>query len=132
MSPTIRMTVDRPARKAHVPNVRLLLLISVGAQMLKTSLDGQTTSISRSQVEREGKVNRLYCNPRNPLPSSLDPYYPLMDSTANLHYTLGALEIGILISLFLFGIVTVQCSVYYDRFPNDSWHIKFLVRQLRE
>ena len=38
--------------------------------MLKTSLDGQTTSISRFQVEREGKVkvNRLYNNPRILLP----------------------------------------------------------------
>jgi hypothetical protein len=37
------------------------------------------------------------------------------------------MEIGILISLFLFGIVTVQTSVYYDRFPKDPWHIKYLV-----
>jgi hypothetical protein len=50
-----------------------------------------------------------------------------MPPTVNLNDTLGALEIGVLISLFLFGIVTVQTSVYYDRFPKDPWHVKFLV-----
>jgi hypothetical protein len=50
-----------------------------------------------------------------------------MPPTINLNGTLGALEIGVLISLFLFGIVTVQTSVYYDRFHKDPWHVKFLV-----
>jgi len=50
-----------------------------------------------------------------------------MPPIVNLNGTLGALEIGVLISLFLFGIVTVQTSVYYDRFPKDPWHVKFLV-----
>jgi hypothetical protein len=43
------------------------------------------------------------------------------------HSTLGALEIGVIIGLFLFGIVTAQVSIYYQRFPEDPLHIKGLV-----
>jgi hypothetical protein len=45
----------------------------------------------------------------------------------NIQSTLGALEIGVFIALFLFGIVTAQASVYYQRFPQDRVHIKALV-----
>jgi len=50
-----------------------------------------------------------------------------MPPNGDLSDTLGALEIGIIISLFLFGIVTVQTSVYFDRFQQDPWYIKCLV-----
>ncbi|KAJ7119058.1 hypothetical protein C8R44DRAFT_188354 [Mycena epipterygia] len=41
--------------------------------------------------------------------------------------TLGALEIGILVSCALFGVTTTQTYVYYSRFPDDSRQLKFLV-----
>ncbi|CAA7270139.1 unnamed protein product [Cyclocybe aegerita] len=43
------------------------------------------------------------------------------------HGTLGALSVGVLISSFLFGIVTVQAYVYYTRFPEDQMKLKILV-----
>ncbi|KAF8148391.1 hypothetical protein B0H34DRAFT_802933 [Crassisporium funariophilum] len=43
------------------------------------------------------------------------------------HGTLGALSVGVLISCFLFGIVTVQAYIYYTRFPEDQFKWKFLV-----
>lgn len=36
------------------------------------------------------------------------------------HPTLGALEIGAFISIFLFGIVTVQVYLYFRHFPKDN------------
>lgn len=41
--------------------------------------------------------------------------------------TVGALEIGVIISTFLFGISTVQTHTYFRRFPRDGWIIKCLV-----
>ncbi|TFK67109.1 hypothetical protein BDN72DRAFT_843485 [Pluteus cervinus] len=41
--------------------------------------------------------------------------------------TIGALEIGVFMSTFLFGIATVQAYIYYRRFPKDGWLIKSLV-----
>jgi hypothetical protein len=52
-----------------------------------------------------------------------------METTAfNPHATIGALEIGVLLSSFLFGIVTVQTFMYFKKFPNDTWMLKLLVR----
>ncbi|KAF7350333.1 hypothetical protein MVEN_01337900 [Mycena venus] len=51
-----------------------------------------------------------------------------MDSTSvNLNSTLGALQIGVLISYALFGVVTAQAYTYYSRFPDDSPKLKALV-----
>jgi hypothetical protein len=44
-----------------------------------------------------------------------------------LNGTVGALEVGTFISLFLFGAMTVQTFVYYEMFPRDSWKLKSLV-----
>ncbi|KAF4611443.1 hypothetical protein D9613_004339 [Agrocybe pediades] len=52
-------------------------------------------------------------------PASLRPF--------NADLTLGAVEIGVLVSTFLFGVVTVQCYVYAFRFPKDPLFLKFLV-----
>ncbi|KAJ7765727.1 hypothetical protein B0H16DRAFT_1883154 [Mycena metata] len=41
--------------------------------------------------------------------------------------TLGALEIGTLLSYWLFGATTTQAYTYYGRFPNDSRKLKSLV-----
>ncbi|KAJ7041969.1 hypothetical protein C8F04DRAFT_1390831 [Mycena alexandri] len=40
---------------------------------------------------------------------------------------LGALEIGALLSYWLFGVTTTQAYTYYGRFPNDPRKLKFLV-----
>lgn len=47
---------------------------------------------------------------------------------ASLNLTIGALEIGVFISTFLFGVITVQAHIYFRRFPNDGLVIKTLVR----
>jgi len=45
----------------------------------------------------------------------------------NPNNTLGALEIGTLISSVLFGVLTMQVYVYYKNFPEDKPSLKFLV-----
>ena len=45
----------------------------------------------------------------------------------SLDQTIGALEIGSLFSVFLFGILTLQIYNYYHTFRDDGWKIKALV-----
>ncbi|KAJ7918937.1 hypothetical protein B0H13DRAFT_1868919 [Mycena leptocephala] len=45
----------------------------------------------------------------------------------NLNTTLGAIQIGVLVSYVLFGVSTTQTSIYYSRFPDDSRKLKALV-----
>ncbi|KAF7350834.1 hypothetical protein MSAN_01645300 [Mycena sanguinolenta] len=42
----------------------------------------------------------------------------------DINATLGALQIGVLISFVLFGVATTQCYVYFTRFPEDSSRVK--------
>lgn len=44
-----------------------------------------------------------------------------------LSTTGGALEIGVLLAVFLFGVLTVQVYIYFDRFPKDPMNIKLMV-----
>lgn len=46
---------------------------------------------------------------------------------SQLDNTLGALEIGVLIATYLFGTLTLQCQIYYGRFPDDRKLFKALV-----
>ncbi|KAJ7758304.1 hypothetical protein B0H16DRAFT_1885309 [Mycena metata] len=48
-----------------------------------------------------------------------------MDSAISL--TIGAYQIGVLLSCFLFGVMTTQTYVYYGRFPDDPLRLKILV-----
>lgn len=48
-------------------------------------------------------------------------------SSYDLGDTFGALEIGVMISMFLFGAVTVQTYNYYGLFPEDSKGLKSMV-----
>ncbi|KAJ7512714.1 hypothetical protein B0H11DRAFT_1947031 [Mycena galericulata] len=41
--------------------------------------------------------------------------------------TIGALQIGVLISYVLFGVTTTQAYIYYGRFPGDLPRLKLLV-----
>ncbi|KAJ7462953.1 hypothetical protein FB451DRAFT_1266413 [Mycena latifolia] len=41
--------------------------------------------------------------------------------------TLGAYQIGVLVSYVLFGVTTAQMYIYYTRFPEDSIKLKVLV-----
>ncbi|EAU80855.1 hypothetical protein CC1G_13142 [Coprinopsis cinerea okayama7 len=45
----------------------------------------------------------------------------------DLHGTIGALELGSLFSMFLFGVLSVQLHLYYQRFPDDRWYYKWMV-----
>jgi hypothetical protein len=45
----------------------------------------------------------------------------------DLRDTVGALQIGSLFAIFLFGIVTVQAYLYYNAFREDRWTYKTLV-----
>ncbi|KAJ7864747.1 hypothetical protein B0H14DRAFT_428376 [Mycena olivaceomarginata] len=51
----------------------------------------------------------------------------LMDSLPSVHLTIGAVEIGVLVSYTLFGVTTVQAYIYYGRFPDDPSELKALV-----
>jgi hypothetical protein len=48
-------------------------------------------------------------------------------SVRNIDSTIGALEVGILVCMFLLGTSTVQAYTYYSRFPLDNWKTKTLV-----
>ena len=48
--------------------------------------------------------------------------------TITLTNTLGALEIGALLGVFLFGVVSLQTFYYYTLYPDDNWVKKTLVR----
>ncbi|KAJ6585253.1 hypothetical protein B0H19DRAFT_416733 [Mycena capillaripes] len=52
-----------------------------------------------------------------------------MNSAAsfNANATLGAYQIGVLVSYVLFGVMTTQTYIYYSRFPDDSRKLKILV-----
>ncbi|KAJ7496711.1 hypothetical protein FB451DRAFT_201146 [Mycena latifolia] len=41
--------------------------------------------------------------------------------------TLGAFEVGVMISYVLFGFTTLQTYIYFSRFPNDRRPLKWLV-----
>ncbi|KAJ6571601.1 hypothetical protein B0H19DRAFT_663107 [Mycena capillaripes] len=41
--------------------------------------------------------------------------------------TLGAFQIGVLVSYVLFGVMNTQTYIYFGRFPNDSTKLKALV-----
>ncbi|KAJ7902809.1 hypothetical protein B0H14DRAFT_2555289 [Mycena olivaceomarginata] len=45
----------------------------------------------------------------------------------NPNTTLGAYQIGVLVSYMLFGVTTAQTYIYYGRFPHDSPKFKALV-----
>ncbi|KJA12518.1 hypothetical protein HYPSUDRAFT_105010, partial [Hypholoma sublateritium FD-334 SS-4] len=47
-----------------------------------------------------------------------------MTTVAN---TFGALEIGGAASVFLFGVITLQIHIYFQRFPEDRRYFKALV-----
>ncbi|KAJ6515635.1 hypothetical protein C8R45DRAFT_957166 [Mycena sanguinolenta] len=51
----------------------------------------------------------------------------LLPPPFNPDVTLGALEIGVLVSYVLFGITTVQTYIYSTRFPDDPWKLKAFV-----
>jgi len=46
---------------------------------------------------------------------------------SNLNGSLGAMELGILTSIFMFGLFNLQVFVYYRHYPNDWWGIRTLV-----
>ncbi|KAJ6484006.1 hypothetical protein C8R45DRAFT_1214890 [Mycena sanguinolenta] len=50
-----------------------------------------------------------------------------MPALVDVSPTLGALELGVLLSYLLFGVTTTQLYVYYTRFPDDPWKLKLLV-----
>ncbi|KIK05424.1 hypothetical protein K443DRAFT_641211 [Laccaria amethystina LaAM-08-1] len=49
-----------------------------------------------------------------------------------LDNTIGALQIGVIFAIFLFGIITLQAHLYFRRFAaSDPWKLKVLVGFLR-
>ena len=44
--------------------------------------------------------------------------------------TIGALQIGCLFGIFLFGVVSLQTYNYYDTYGDDPWTTKLLVSTL--
>ncbi|KAF7350337.1 hypothetical protein MVEN_01338400 [Mycena venus] len=50
-----------------------------------------------------------------------------MDPSFNPNTTIGAYQIGALVSYLLFGVTITQVYIYYSRFPDDSRKLKALV-----
>jgi len=48
-------------------------------------------------------------------------------SITTVENTFGAILIGCIIAVFLFGIVTVQCYMYFDKYEEDHYSFKGLV-----
>lgn len=63
-------------------------------------------------------LERLPCPPRS---------LPLIMSSPNLNGTLGTLEVGVLVAIYLFGVASVQAYVYYTQSTEDSKLLKGLV-----
>ena len=49
----------------------------------------------------------------------------------DLSGSMGALQIGSIVAVYIFGIVTLQAHIYYTTFPGDSWKYKTLVRHIQ-
>ncbi|KAJ7439765.1 hypothetical protein FB451DRAFT_1301456 [Mycena latifolia] len=45
----------------------------------------------------------------------------------SLASTVGAVELGVLLAIFLSGVLTVQVYVYFNGCPTDPWNFKFMV-----
>ncbi|KAJ7640802.1 hypothetical protein DFH06DRAFT_1097928 [Mycena polygramma] len=60
---------------------------------------------------------------RTDFESSMDPP-PSLEPIPSFNNTLGALQIGVLVSYLLFGVTTSQAYFYYTRFPEDDRKIK--------
>ncbi|KAF7289280.1 hypothetical protein MIND_01389600 [Mycena indigotica] len=52
---------------------------------------------------------------------------PLLIPQTFVNNTVGALQIGVLVSYVLFGITTTQAYIYYGRFPEDPIWIRSMV-----
>lgn len=50
--------------------------------------------------------------------------------TLDVDSTYGAILIGVLVAVFLFGIVTLQTHIYFSQFPDDRLVFRALVRIL--
>ncbi|KAJ6487947.1 hypothetical protein C8R45DRAFT_262017 [Mycena sanguinolenta] len=48
----------------------------------------------------------------------------------NPQTTIGAFELGVLVSYILLGVTTAQVYIYYSRFPNDTSRLRYLVALL--
>ncbi|KAJ7136133.1 hypothetical protein C8R44DRAFT_769776 [Mycena epipterygia] len=50
-----------------------------------------------------------------------------MTTTPAVDATLGAIEIGMMLALFLFGILSMQVCSYFRKFTHDTWQLKLFV-----
>ncbi|KAJ7167898.1 hypothetical protein C8R46DRAFT_951037, partial [Mycena filopes] len=67
-------------------------------------------------------------NTRRGTPTFLQtPQLPFMPPTHALDNSLGAIVIGCMVSLFLFGILTVQVLSYFRNFVDDSKKLKLMI-----
>ncbi|RDB15644.1 O-methylsterigmatocystin oxidoreductase [Hypsizygus marmoreus] len=115
---TCSITVRAPLRMALVQqDVAARVFFHSGH--LRT-LSGQQRGASREILIANGVVHQKSANPRRNI-------YVMSAFVFNPHGSLGAIEIGVIISSFLFGIVTVQVFVYFARFPEDRKWLKALV-----
>jgi hypothetical protein len=53
---------------------------------------------------------------------------PVDAIAVDLNNTIGALQIGSLFGVFLFGIVSLQTFNYYSTYADDGWANKAMVR----
>lgn len=79
----------------------------------------------------EQKTNRAFPPSRSARPVVLGPAassLAMAMQSMSFHGTLGAASIGFYFSCVVFGVLTTQVVVYFQRFPNDRLVYKALVR----
>jgi hypothetical protein len=66
----------------------------------------------------------------SPASLAMDGSSPPQLPQSVFHLSIGALEVGILVAVALFGTINVQASIYYKtRQANEPRFLKYLVRQ---
>ncbi|KAF7351255.1 hypothetical protein MSAN_01557000 [Mycena sanguinolenta] len=58
------------------------------------------------------------------------PVATMSVASFNPHTTIGAYELGVLVSYILLGVTTTQVYMYWSRFPNDPPRLRYLVALL--
>ncbi|KAF7373567.1 hypothetical protein MSAN_00567100 [Mycena sanguinolenta] len=99
------------------------LFLSILNLLLKLFQSTLTASVKRRvQVpprKPDSRRSSYTMSLRAPPPACMDP-------AVSFNSTLGALEIGVLLSCILFGVTTTQIFTYYGLFPEDSLSLKAL------
>jgi hypothetical protein len=81
------------------------------------------------QSDSESFIPFLYSAPL-PVIAAACALLPSMRSEVNtILLTWGAIECAVVLSSLFFGFVTMQVFIYHQKYPQDKWSLKALVRR---